>query len=180
MTDEANDPENDCIVYLMRGLPSCGKSWTARRLAGASGLVLETDQYFYTEVGNDESSYDYSESLLPEAREWIYRRLERALAERVSPIVVDRGNGLNPETKRFADCALRYGYALELREPDSPWWAEVRVLLKYRNFLDHRILDTWAERLAMQNDGHGVSAKQIRKWMDEWRYDVTIERILNQ
>ena len=29
---------NDKMVFLMRGLPSCGKSYTARRLAGRSGV----------------------------------------------------------------------------------------------------------------------------------------------
>lgn len=52
----------------MRGLPACGKSHTARRLAGEQGIMLETDQYFYTHVGDDPTSYDYSEALLPAAR----------------------------------------------------------------------------------------------------------------
>jgi len=30
-------------VYLMRGLPSSGKSHTARQLAGQTGIVCETD-----------------------------------------------------------------------------------------------------------------------------------------
>jgi hypothetical protein len=166
-------------LILMRGLPSCGKSWTARRLAGDTGVVLETDQYFYTEVGPDPQSYDYDESLLPTAREWIFDRMVDAIERGVSPIIIDRGNGLNKETQRFAWYAADHGYTVQLREPDSEWWAELRVLLKYRDFLDPRILDTWAERLAGQNDGHRVSPKQIRRWMNRWRYDVTVEDILN-
>ena len=86
-------------VYLMRGLPACGKSHMARRLAGDDGLVLETDQYFYTQVGEDPGSYDYSDELLPKARQWNLARFREALARQISPIVVDRGNGLNPETR---------------------------------------------------------------------------------
>src|SRR5687768_12834933 len=41
----------DKIVYLMRGLPSCGKSTTAKKLAGDTGVICETDEYFYTQVG---------------------------------------------------------------------------------------------------------------------------------
>ena len=52
----------------MRGLPGCGKSHMARRLAGDAGIVLETDEYFYTQVGNDPTSYDYDGDLLPAAR----------------------------------------------------------------------------------------------------------------
>ena len=31
---------SDRVVYLMRGLPSCGKSHTARKLAESGGIVL--------------------------------------------------------------------------------------------------------------------------------------------
>ena len=57
-------------VYLMRGLPCCGKSYTAQRLRGESGCICETDQFFYTQVGDDPQRYDYDEALLPDAREW--------------------------------------------------------------------------------------------------------------
>ncbi len=50
------------IVYLMRGLPGCGKSHMANRLAGSDGVVLETDQYFYTQVGDNELSYDLTKT----------------------------------------------------------------------------------------------------------------------
>ncbi len=53
----------------------------------------------------------------------------------VSPIAVHRGNGLNPETKQYAVFAVEDGYVLQLAEPDSPWWTELRVLLKYRQFV---------------------------------------------
>ena len=58
------------IVYLMRGLPSSGKSHTARKLAGQTGIVCETDEYFYTHLGDDPARYDYRPELLEEARQW--------------------------------------------------------------------------------------------------------------
>ena len=79
---------------------------------------------------------------------------------------------------------------LELKTPDNslpmPFSQYMSVNSHYvvtlasRLATDPRILDTWAERLASQNDGHRVSARQIRRWMKKWRYDVTIEDILNQ
>ncbi len=68
----------------------------ARRLAGKHGVVLETDEYFYTQVGEDPAKYDYSDGLLPVARQWNFERFCGAIASAMSPIVVDRGNGLNP------------------------------------------------------------------------------------
>ena len=103
------------LVLLMRGLPSCGKSHTARRLAGADGVVLETDQYFYTQVGDDPGSYDYSEELLADARKWNLNRFRDALSHGVTPIVVDRGNGLNRESREYVVAAHEQGYEVELR-----------------------------------------------------------------
>jgi hypothetical protein len=168
------------VVYLMRGLPGCGKSHRARRLAGEHGLVVETDEYFYTQVGTDPASYDYSRDLLPMARKWNLARLKDALVASVSPIVVDRGNGLNAETRALAALAVDHGYRVELAEPDSPWWQELRVLLKYKEFVDEKLFDAWAQKLAKSTrDGHRVPAFTIRHWMQHWRPDVTVEQILN-
>lgn len=121
------------IVYLMRGLPGCGKSHRAKRLAGEQGIVCETDEYFYSQVGTDPGQYDYDDALLPAAREWNLARFRDAVLAGVSPIVVDRGNGLNRETREYATFAVARGYIGELAERDSSWWQEHRVLLKYQH-----------------------------------------------
>ena len=167
-------------VYLMRGLPACGKSHRARRLAGAEGIVLETDEYFYTQVGDDPASYDYSDELLPEARAWNLTRFREAIANEMSPIVVDRGNGLNPETREYAAYAIEHGYQVELAEPDSPWWQELRVLLRYKQYVADELFDAWAKKLAdATRDTHRVPSSTIRRWMHAWKADVTIDDILN-
>lgn len=167
------------IVYLMRGLPACGKSYTARRLAGATGVILETDQYFYLQVGDDPASYDYSEERLPAARQWNFNRFRRAIAAGMGPIIVDRGNGLNEETYQYARLAVESGYRVEIQEPDSLWWQELRVLLKYQTHLNPAVLDHWAEVLEEKSrESHRVPRSTIRRWMSRWRWDVTVEDIL--
>jgi hypothetical protein len=167
------------IVYLMRGLPACGKSYTARTLIGDTGVVLETDQYFYTQVGDDPARYDYSAQLMPAAREWNFARFERAIAARISPIVVDRGNGLNAETRKYARYAVDHGYRVELKEPESKWWQELRVLLKYKH-VTGPVLDQWAEALCEKSRAtHRVPVDTIRRWMHKWRWDLTVEEILD-
>ncbi len=164
----------------MRGLPACGKSHMARRLAGEQGVVLETDQYFYTQVGDDPARYDYSEALLPAARAWNLARFQAALAREIAPIVVDRGNGLNPETREYALAAVQHDYEVSLAEPDSPWWQELRVLLKYQGYIDDKLLDAWAKRLAdATRDTHRVPSATIRRWMSRWRHDLTVQEILD-
>lgn len=168
------------ILYLMRGLPGCGKSHRARRLAGVSGTVLETDEYFYTQVGKDSSSYDYDKDLLPDARAWIFGRMQHAIARGISPIVIDRGNGLNSETRAFALHAREHGYHVQLAEPDSSWWLELRVLLKYKEFVSDVLFDEWAKKLsAITKDSHRVPASTIRNWMKHWRHDLTVQQILD-
>ena len=169
------------VVYLMRGLPGCGKSHMARRLAGTDGIVLETDAYFYTQVGDDPASYDYSDELLPVAREWNFARFREATAREMSPIIVDRGNGLNPETREYAVHAVQHGYRVALAEPDSPWWQELRVLLKYKQYVDDKLFDAWATKLGeATRDTHRVPPATIRHWMSCWRHDLTVEEILGR
>ena len=166
------------IVYLMRGLPCCGKSHTAVRLAGETGVVCETDQYFYSEVGDDPHHYNFDTALLPAARDWVLASFQAALQTGRSPIVVDRGNGRNAESRVFVELADRHGYSIEIREPDSPWWQELRVLLKYREFVADELFDQWAEALAEKSvTNHRVPVAIIRKWMRGWKHDLTVNDI---
>jgi MoxR-like ATPase len=168
------------IVYLMRGLPGCGKSHMANRLAGTDGVVLETDEYFYTQVGDDDQAYDFDKELLPAAREWNIERFHEALTQNIFPIVIDRGNGLNAETREFAVLGIEFGYEVKLAEPDSPWWQDLAVLLKYREFVADELFDQWAEALAAKaSTGHRVPALTIRRWMSHWKHDATVEEILD-
>ena len=165
------------IVYLMRGLPSCGKSFTARQLAGKSGIVVETDEYFVTQVGHRDS-YDFDRDSLDDAREWNLARFRQAIERRESPIVVDRGNGRNAESKCYLEIALQHDYAVELAEPNSPWWREIKTLLRYRPHTQ-AILDEWAKHLAeFSRETHNVPASTISSWMDSWWDDLTIDDIL--
>ncbi len=169
------------IVYLMRGLPGSGKSYTARKLAGAEGAVFETDQYFYRSLEGDETrgSYRYDPSQLNTARQWNLDRFRDAVVRGVSPIVVDRGCGLNLETKAYASFAVEHGYQVELAEPASPWWQELRILLKYKGHLNSVVLDDWAKKLAeITSKEHRVPSATIRDWMTNWRHDLVVEDIL--
>jgi hypothetical protein len=171
--------ESEKIVYLMRGLPSSGKSHTAKQLAGKTGIVCETDEYFYTHLGNDPKRYDYRSGLLEEARRWNFERFKEAIGTGITPIVVDRGNGLNLSTQIYARYAVDNGYDVELKEPESEWWQELRVLLKYKQ-VTRPLLLQWAEILArMSRSTHRVPAAVIRRRMGRWKFDLTVNDILN-
>ena len=161
----------------MRGLPSSGKSHLARRLAGAGGIICETDQYFHTHVGADPFHYDFQQELLPQARQWSFARFCDAVDRGVSPVIVDRCNSLSPESRRYVLYALQHGYRVELREPDSPWWQVIRTLLADKQG-NRDLLYAWADRLAEMNRAtHRTPASVIRLWIDKWRCDLTVDEI---
>lgn len=164
------------VVYLMRGLPSCGKSFTARQLAGNDGVVLETDEFFRSP--EDPTVYRYREELLPQARLWNLRRFEAALAAGISQLVVDRGNGRNRESWEYASRAVAQGYRVELKEPNSPWWAEIRPFLQDKQ--QHaQELERWSAWLAeLSRQTHRVPQATIYSWMQSWKADLTVEDIL--
>lgn len=169
----------DQVVYLMRGLPSSGKSHLARRLVGDSGVLLETDQFFYRENTDGSRSFHYSEERLPAARQWIFQTFRQAIAAGRSPIVLDRGNGLNEETRRFAQYAVNQSYRVELKEPDSAWWLEIKELMRCRPETNP-LLEQWAVRLSqMSRETHRVPLDTIQHWMSNWRVDLTVAEILH-
>ncbi|HIG29891.1 MAG TPA: hypothetical protein EYQ50_19665 [Verrucomicrobiales bacterium] len=165
-------------VYLMRGLPSCGKSHTARRLVGDSGLVCETDEYFLTEVGDDPEKFDYRDDLMERARKWNFDRFKFAIAQGLSPIVVDRGNSLSLSSQVYVRYASEHGYEVRLCEPESEWWQEIRVLLKNKD-LTWPVLEKWAGVLAKWNqETHRVPLEDILRRMKNWKHGLTVKDIL--
>ena len=64
------------IVYMMRGLPGSGKSYTAKKLAGETGVVCETDAFFDTPDG-----YKYKAEELMMARDWNFTMIKKAIKE---------------------------------------------------------------------------------------------------
>lgn len=165
------------VVYLMRGLPSCGKSTTAKKLAGDSGVVIETDAFFQTS-GEGPAGYSFDRKRIQEARQWTFELFRQAMKDQLSPIVIDRGNGSNRDSLDYANLAIQGGYDLEIREPESSWWQEIKVLLRYRPATDP-LLDEWAKELAqLSKRTHRVKFETIRHWMDRWVDDLTVEDIL--
>jgi len=163
----------------MRGLPGSGKSYAAKYLTGKTGIVCETDQYFYTEVGNDPCSYDYRADLIEAGRRWNFTNFQKALDQGITPIVVDRGNSLSLVSQQYAQYAIDQGYKVAFKEPESTWWQEIRVLLKYKRYT-RPVLSAWAERLEqISRPKHRVSAAVILHRMDRWRWDLTVQDILD-
>lgn len=167
-------------MILMRGLPSCGKSTTSRNIAAREGgVVYEFDSYFNTQVGNDPTEYNWSKSLIPQAREWHYGRVRDAVERGLSPIIVDNNAHLNMRTRKMVNHAVKHGYTIELREPDAPWWPEIRPLLQNYK-ANKKELKKWAKHLSQLNQStHRVSTEQIMKKAQRWIPHLTVEDIMD-
>ena len=166
------------IMILMRGLPSCGKTYTSRKLARAGGAHIEFDQFFYTQMGADPNSYDWSEQELSNARNWNLERIKAAVDEGVSPIIVDSDNTVCGFTKQYVVYAVERGYEIQFKDPESPWWRTIRQLLDNRES-NARELRAWAGILTTLSESmHRVPLQAILQRIERWKSDITCEDIL--
>jgi len=168
--------QNSKRLILMRGLPSCGKSHRAARLAAASdGLVLEFDRFFEEATTGP---LRWERELLPAARLWHFDRVRAALDEGRGLIVVDDDHRPGPTAKAISAYGIKCGYRIEFAEPDSPWWMAIRPLLANPE-LNKAQLMTWAEKLArLSRVGHAVPLGTFTRRMQTWRDDLTVVDLL--
>lgn len=165
-------PAKRCV--LMRGPTACGKSTTARRLAGGDGVICETDAFFRDEAGGR----PYEAARRREAQAWNLARFKAAVDAGVPLVVVDRRHATAHAASPYATYAAERGYAIELREPDSPQWAAIRPLLADPG-RHAAALIAWARRLAeLSAEVHGVDEVLIRSQLLNWRLELTVEEIL--
>ncbi len=170
---------NTRVMILVRGLPSCGKSHASRELARHGGVLIEFDEFFYTQVGRDRSRYDWSRRLLPQARQWNFERIRRAILVGATPIIVDSDNHPDPTTRRYVACAVRHGYQVRFREPDSPWWRQIRMLLQDKQ-ANRVALAAWAAKLAAMSRGtHNVPLSNILWRIEHWDHALTVDHFLD-
>ncbi len=165
-------------MILMRGLPSCGKSFASRQLVIDGGIHIEFDEFFYTQAGDNPARYDWSAKLLPSARRWNYERIKRAIQNNASPIVVDSDNSPCATTGAYVTLALDHGYQINFKEPETPWWREIRRLLDDKK-ANREALRNWAQKLVLLSRGtHRVPLERFLHRIERWD-NLTVETILS-
>ena len=141
------------IVYIMRGISGSGKSTLANQL-GQGGSVFSSDDFFMV---NDE--YQFDADYLSDAHSWNKGRAVDAMAQGISPIVIDNTHTQPWEAKPYVMAAQKYGYQIEIREAETPWKFD-------------------AEELTRRNS-HGVPRNVIDDMLDRWHPDMTVDDIVN-
>jgi len=137
-------------LYITRGLSGSGKSTLAKQLGGE---VYSSDDFFMVN-----GEYVWDEEGVPYAHFWNRGRVEEAMKKGDSPIIADNTNVKKWEMKPYVELALKYGYEVELKEPQTPWKFD-------------------AEELAKRNT-HGVPLERIEQKLKQWDHNPTIEEIL--
>ena len=102
-------------MYITRGISGSGKSTLAKTLAPKEN-IFSTDDFFMVD-----GEYRFDPKKLGEYHKKNQQRVEEALKKGISPIVVDNTNTQGWEIKPYVELADKYGYGVELKEPNTPW-----------------------------------------------------------
>lgn len=94
------------VLYLLRGIPGCGKSTVAEAIIGNVGVHLEADMYHYDVEGN----YNWKPENMGKAHEWCQLGCESAMKQEMSKIVISNTSTTEKELKPYYDLAEKYGY----------------------------------------------------------------------
>lgn len=91
-------------IFLLRGIPGCGKSTLAKSLGG---LHIEADMYF---VDNETGEYKFNARDLPRAHNWCNDVVEHWMEENEERIVVSNTFTQEWEMGEYFKLAEKYGY----------------------------------------------------------------------
>lgn len=143
------------VLVLLRGAPGSGKSTLARALLkhNPGGVKLSTDDYF-TRHGE----YQFDPTALGEAHEWNHKRAKEAFERGANPIIIDNTNMQGWEMRPYVVQALKHGYKVLFREPDT-WWKNKPRELERRTT-------------------HNVHVEAIRRMLDGYERFVTVQSIM--
>ena len=167
------------LLIIMRGLPWTGKSTRAKELAGEDGLVFSTDDFFHTEVKPDEPEvYSFDRRYLRQAHKWNLLRVQDAIHWEKPLLIVDNTNTTSSEAKPYVEYAHINRYTIQIEEPTSPHWLEIKPLLLNKKD-NKKAIKAWAVKLAMgSKETHNVPAYAIEKMMWRWQNNITVQQIL--
>lgn len=91
------------VLYIVRGLPSSGKSTLAKQL---TSNVFEADHYFYDNDGN----YNFIPSEIKEAHKECQDNVRYAMMSSIQKIAVSNTFTQEWEMQVYFDLAKEYGY----------------------------------------------------------------------
>lgn len=94
-------------LYLLRGLPGCGKSTLAKSLSNSMTGHVEADMFFV----DDDGSYNFDGSKLKDAHAWCQKQAEDFMSlYEYETVIVSNTFTQEWEMTPYLEMAERYGY----------------------------------------------------------------------
>jgi len=142
----------DKIMYLLRGCSGSGKSTLAKKLSPGAP-VYSTDDFFMKR-----GRYMFDVKKLGKAHGWNQKRADDAAKAGKGPIIIDNTLTRAWEARAYAESALENGYRIKIKEPNTPWKFNAKVLAK--------------------RNSHGVSEQIIAKQISHYEHGINVADIL--
>jgi predicted kinase len=151
-------------LVIMRGVPGSGKSYAARELADTNpddSIICSTDAYFVNLGGG---TYKFDPSKLGLYHKANLERATGAMEMCFGLVIIDNTNIVKRDFSSYVDAALRYGYEVQYREPDTWWWLHVRQYLP----LISEEGSIEAAQEFQKRTVHGVPVEAIARMLRRW------------
>jgi len=100
-------------LYIVRGVPGCGKSTFAKRLINDDFLICEADKYF---IDKTTKEYNFDPTKIKEAHKWCQELVETYMKDSLSndnfyrEIVVSNTFTMEWEMEPYYELSKKYGY----------------------------------------------------------------------
>ena len=158
------------VLYILRGVPGSGKSFKAKELAGSTGFIFSTDEFWGTDPETYRQNFDQAikdnnvSEKLGEYHNKNYERAVNALKQGLSPIVIDNTNIMRNHFQKYVDAAQKNGYEVHYAEPDFQPWKDVRPHISSKNTEE---LEK-ASEFFHKNNKHGVPKDTIFRMLNQF------------
>lgn len=120
-------------MLVLRGCSGSGKSTLAKKLwmLNLGAVILSTDEIYAGHVSGETSPrYLWSAAALKECHFINQVKTENACIAGIETIIIDNTNTTWKEIEPYAKTALKYGYEIEIKEPETDWKANANYLNK--------------------------------------------------
>jgi hypothetical protein len=162
-------------LYVMRGIPGCGKTHRAKRLAlevscyGRESVICSADHFFGE---GEEYKKNWSRDRVYLGHRDCEAKAKEAAQRGVASLIIDNTNVTLQNFKFYLDLAVDSGYSVVFAYPTSLWWEDT-VLPFLRNkkgdAADQARGEEIAQTLADKNI-HGVPAATLVDMMMRWTW----------
>ena len=173
------DPSNKLKLVMLRGLPSCGKTYRAMELAKESpnSVVISADDYFGEDLEQYRASWNYESAY--QAHIYCESTTKTAMQKKVPLVIVANVSANIRDLKLYFELAYDLGYQFIIAEPTSPWWLkDIAPFLHNKN--RYKIeLELAAEFLYEKSkESHGVPLDTIKKMIQKYHFNLNFNDML--